>query len=183
MLMDEKQIQKKLIVEGDYEDVIEINDHFYLIDKKDKICVLPYTISAEGLLDKIGISQEWNYLEEEKIYTLINDYLSTDDSTDLVAANRILFEIIGTNIKEAVRWMFLGNLSNKMSSDSPVKIYAVDITDIPIKSQEDVEEEEDRKKFKMLDSSKVIQSNDTLFLAAYLRLFNYFYISSLDKEN
>ena len=180
--MDDKKVEKKLIIEGDFEDVIELDDHYYLVDKKDKICVLPYTISSEGLLDKIGITQEWNYLEEKKVYTLINDYLSTDDSTDLVAANRILFEIIGTNIKEAVRWMFLGAVSNSMSSDSPIKLYAVDITDIPIKTEEDVEEEDERKKFKMMNSSKVIQSNDTLFLAAYLRLFNYFYISSLDKE-
>jgi len=180
--MDNKKIEKKLIIEGDFEDVIELNDHYYLVDKKDRICVLPYTISSEGLLDKIGITKEWNYLEEKKVLTLINDYLNTDDSTDLVAANRILFEIIGTNIKEAIRWMFLGTVSNNTSSDSPIKLYAVDITDIPIKTQEDVEEEDERKKFKMMDSSKVIQSDDILFLAAYLRLFNYFYISSLDKE-
>ena len=178
----DKKVEKKIILEGDFEDVIELDDHYYLVDKKDRICVLPYTISSEGLLDKIGVTSDWNYIEEKKVLTLINDYLNTDDNTDLIAANRILFEIIGTNVTEAVRWMFLGSVTNNMTSDSPIKLYAVDITDIPLKADEDVEEEEERKKFKMMDSSKVIQSDETLFLAAYLRLFNYFYISSLDKE-
>lgn len=180
--MDDKKVEKKLILEGEFEDVIELDDHYYLVDKKDRICVLPYTISVEGLLDKIGLVQDWNFLEEKNVLTLINDYLNTDDLSDLVSANRILFEIIGTNIKEAVRWMYLGTVFSNMTSDSPIKLYAVDITDIKIKSLEEVEEEENRKDFKMLDSSKVIQSDDILFLASYLRLFNYFYISSLDKE-
>jgi len=181
----DKKIEKKLILEGPFEDVIELNDHYYLVDKKDKLCVLPYTISSNGLLDKIGVVLDWNYLEEEKVLTLLNDYVSADDATDLVAANRVLFEIIGTNVEGADNWMYLGNLYSNMSSDSPIKIYAVDISDTEIKADEDVEEEQERKKFKLLDSSKVIQTDDVLFLAAYLRLFNFFYVNSLDqnKEN
>ncbi len=177
----DKNVEKKLLLEGDFEDVIEIDNHYFLIDKKDKICVLPYTISTEGLLDKIGVVQERNFIEEEDIWILMSDYISTDDKTDLVSANRILFEIIGTNIPEAVKWMYLGNVFSTMNSDSPIKLYAVDITDVKIKALEEVEEEIERKKFKMLDSSRVIQSDDVLFLASYLRLFNYFYINSLDK--
>lgn len=179
----DKKIEKKLILEGSFEDVIQLNDHYYLVDKKDKICVLPYTISTNGLLDRIGVIEDWNYIEEERVLTLINDYISADDSTDLVAANRILFEIIGTNVKGADLWMYLGSLYNNMTSDSPIKIYAVDITDVEIKADEDVEEEQERKRFKMLDSSKVIQTDDVLFLAAYLRLFNYFYVNSLNQKD
>ena len=180
--MDNQSVEKKIILEGDFEDVIELKDHYYLVDKKDRICVLPYTISSEGLLDKIGVIKSWNYLEEKETLTLMTDYLNTDDSTDLVCANRILFEIIGSNVDEAVNWMFLGNIHNSIGSESPIKIYAVDISETEIKTMEDVEEEEERKKFKMLDSSKVIQSDDMIFLASYLRLFNYFYINSLEKE-
>lgn len=182
MQMD-KKIEKKLILEGSFEDVIQLNDHYYLVNKKDKICVLPYTISTNGLLDRIGVIEDWNYIEEERVLTLINDYISVDDSTDLVAANRILFEIIGTNVKGADLWMYLGSLYNNMTSDSPIKIYAVDITDVEIKADEDVEEEQERKRFKMLDSSKVIQTDDVLFLASYLRLFNYFYVNSLSQKD
>ena len=37
-------------------------------------------------------------------------------------------------------------------------------------------------KFKMIDSSYVITSDDTLLLAAYLRLFNYFYVNSMQDK-
>lgn len=181
----DKKIEKKTVLRGPFEDVIELNDHYYLVDKKDKICVLPYTISTNGLLDKIGVIQDWNYLEEERVLVLLNDYINEDDKTDLVAANRILFELIGTNVFEADLWMYLGSLYNNMSSDSPIKIYAVDISNVEIKADEDVEEKEERRKFKLLDSNKVIQTDDILFLAAFLRLFNFFYVNSLDqnKEN
>lgn len=178
----EKKIEKKTVLEGDFEDVIQIEDHFYLVSKKDKIAVLPYTISSQGLLDKIGVIEDWNLIEEEKDLTLLNDYISTDDETDLVAANRVLFEIIGTNVKDAMMWMYLGSVYSSMLSDSPIKLYAVDITNTPIKADEEVEEDEERKKFKLLDSSRVIQTDDMLFLAGYLRLFNYFYVNSLQEE-
>lgn len=176
------KLDKKIVLQGIYEDVIELNKHYYLLDKKDKICILPYTISTNGLLDKIGVIQDWNYLEEERVYTLINDYINEDDKTNIVAANRILFEIIGTNIESADLWAYLGSLYNNMSSDSPIKIYAVNISDIEIKADEDVEEKTERKKFKLFDSSKVIQTDDILFLAAFTRLWNFFYVSSLSQD-
>ena len=40
----------------------------------------------------------------------------------------------------------------------------------------------ERKNFKMLDTNRVIQSDDVLFLASYLRLWNFFYINSLQTE-
>lgn len=176
------KIEKKLVLEGDFEDIFEIEDHYYIVNKKDKVCVLPYTISSKGLLDKIGIVEDWNYIEEEEVLTLINDYISEDDNSDLVAANRILYEIIGSNVEEANLWMYLGNIYNNLTSDSPLKLYAVDISDINIKNDEEVEEENERKKFKLFDSTKVLQTDDMLFLAAYLRLFNYFYVNSLNKS-
>jgi len=178
----EKKINKKLVLEGPFEDIIEIEQHYYLVDKKDKICVLPYTIATNGLLDKIGVIKDWNYIEEEKVLTLLNDYVYDDDETDLVAANRILFEVLGVNITDADLWLYLGDLFSNMMSDSAIKIYAVDITNIEIKTEETVEEEEKRKMFNLMDTAKVIQTDDILFLAAYLRLFNYFYVKSLNQK-
>lgn len=176
--------EKQIIMEGDFEDVIQIDNHYYLSYKKDRIAVLPYTIDSRGLLDNIGIMEDWNYVENERVLTLINDYISTDDVTDLVGANRILFEIIGTNIEDALNWMYLGSIYNNMTSDSTIKLYAVDITNVQIKANESVEDGEERKKFKMMATEAVLQTDDMLFLASFLRLLNYFYISSLsDKAN
>jgi len=172
--------RKRLVVQGEYEDVFEIDGHYYLQDKKDKVAVIPYTISSEGLIDKIGVVLDWNYVEEEEILTLLNAYITSDDATDLVAANRILFETTKMNIKSAKDWMYLGAVYSNLTSDSPIKLYAVDISGLRI--QEEAAEDVQKKQFKLMDASSVIRTDEILFLAAYFRLFNLFYIRSLEKK-
>jgi len=175
-----EEVKKKKIIQGEYEDVIEIDGHYYLVDKKDKVAVLPYTISSDGLLEKIGIIEDWNYIEDEEVWTLLNGYISTDDNTDLVAANRIFYEVTKINIKAAKDWMFLGALYSNLTSDSPIKVYAVDVTGLKI--QEEAQQGIKEKKFKLMDASTVIRTDEILFLAAYFRLFNVFYVKSLSKK-
>jgi len=181
MEMNEKKIKKKIVLEGAYEDIIELNDHYYLVSKKQRICVLPYTISSQGLLDRIGVVKDLNILTENYDYTLINGYISEDDNTNLVAANRLLYEIIGSNIKDADLWMYLGTISSYLTSDSEIRLYCVNISEVPIKESKSVKDEEEAKRFQMLDCSKVVTSNDMIFLSGYLRLFNFFYVNSLSK--
>ena len=52
-------------------------------------------------------------------------------------ANRILFEIIGTNVTDAMLWMYLGTVSSTLLSDSPIKLYACDITNVEIRENEE----------------------------------------------
>jgi len=179
--MMDQNIEKKVIVEGKFEDVIEIKEHYYLISKKHQVTVLPYTIDTKGLLDKVGVVKDYNYVFEEYDYTLINDYINQDDGTNLVAANRILYETIGLNITNADDWMYLGGLYNNLTSDSAIDLYCVDLTGKGVVETEEIQQNKNKVQFKMIDSSYVITSDDTLLLAAYLRLFNYFYVNALDK--
>jgi hypothetical protein len=73
--------------------------------------------------------------------------------------------------------MYLGSLFNSLSSDSPIKVYAVNVTDITI--EENVLDIETRRNFKFLDSAKVTQTDDILFLGSFNRLFNFFYTNSI----
>ena len=173
---------KKIVLEGKWENVVNIDEHYYIVSKKNRIAVLPYTISSAGLLSDIGVVYDHNYVENKDYFTLINGYISTDDGTDLVCANRLLFEVIGTNVTSGLKWNFLGSIYSSLSSDSPIKIYAVDITDVQVKEEESVEDKSERKKFTLKSSSNVLQTDDVLFLASYLRLFNLFYVSSLSKK-
>lgn len=168
--------EKKVVLSNDFQEVIEWNDHYYIKSKFDRACVLPYTIS-DGLLDKIGVVELWNEEEKETTLTLLTDYFSKDDETNLVGANRILYSITGVNITDASRWMYLGSLFNSLSSDSPIKVYAVNVTDITI--EENVLDIETRRNFKFLDSAKVTQTDDILFLGSFNRLFNFFYTNSI----
>jgi hypothetical protein len=168
--------QKKVVLSNDYQEIIEWNDHYYIRSKKDRVCVLPYTIN-DGLLDMIGVVEIWNDEERETSLTLMTDYLNKDDETNLVGANRIFYSITGVNITDASRWMYLGSLFNSMTSDSPLKIYGVNVSDIEI--EENVLNIETRKNFKFIDSARVTQTDDILFLGAFNRLFNFFYTNSI----
>jgi hypothetical protein len=170
-------ILAKVVLEGEFEKIIEKDGHYLIESKKDRICVLPYTISDNGLLDKIGVVKQWNTEEEKATYTLLYDYLNVDDETNLTGANRVLFQILGVNFDSAENWMFLGSLFNTTTSESPIKIYAVDITVLGI-DKINISTTEN-KQFKLIDSSSVLQTDDVLFLASFSRLFNYFYIKSL----
>ena len=182
MPLDNENVERKIVKEGRFEDVIEIDDHYYLVSKKHQVCVLPYTIDTKGLLDKIGVVKDYNYIFEDYDFTLISGYINQDDGTDLVAANRILYEVIGTNITDADNWMYLGSLYNSLTSDSGINLYAVDVTNTHILETEEVTENQNDAKFSFLDSSRVISTDDTLFLASFLRLFNYFYVQSLTQK-
>ena len=174
--MDPK-LEHKTVLQGHYEDVVEIKGHYFLVSKKNRVVVLPYTISSDGLLDKVGVVKDYNHIFEEYDYTLVNGYVTTDDGTNLVAANRVLYETTRLNVAQADDWMYLGNLYNTLTSDSGVDLYCVNVSDKKISKPE--EPEKGRASFKMVDSSNIITSDDTLLLSAYLRLFNFFYVKSL----
>jgi len=176
-----KKLEKKIVLTGPYEDVISLDHHFYLKHKLNRICVLPYTISSDGLLDKIGVIKQIDLLEEKENYILINNFNNQDDPTNLVAANRLIYEIIGSNIKNADNWMYLGKINNT-SISSDIIIYAVNISNIDINDDPEVNETKQEKKFQLIDSNKVVTSDDALFLSAYLRLFHFFFVQSLIKK-
>lgn len=180
-MMENPNLERKIVLEGKFEDIISIDEHYYLVSKKHRVAVLPYTIDTRGLLDKVGVVKDYNYILENYDYTLISGYISQDDGTNLVAANRILFEIIETNFTNADDWMYLGSLYNTLTSDSPVNLYCVDLTSKKIEEIEETITNMNKAKFKMIDSQYIVSSDDTLLLASYLRLFEYFYINSLSN--
>jgi hypothetical protein len=163
--------KEKVVLTSPFEDVVEKDKHLYIVHKLDTICVIPYTIASNGILDKVGV------VKEDKIYKLLTGYVSADDATDLVAANRILFEVIQSNVKSADEWMYLGKLENIAGGN--ITLYAVNIGDVTVKLSPESEDKEQASKFEMIRSNEVVSSDDALFLAAYLRLFNYFYVNSL----
>ena len=167
-------MKDKIIIENELEKVIEQNDHYFVVNKKEIICILPYTID-KGLLTNIGVISKYNDDTEEETKTLIMGYLNKDDYTNIAGANRLIYDTIFLNITDAERWMYLGELSLSQFAKSSFKIYAVDVTDLEIKNN-------DSSKFELLELPKVTQSNDILFLSSYIRLFNFFYIKSLKHK-
>lgn len=170
--------EKTPVAENELQTVKTKNERFVIENKKDIICVLPYTLDEGGLLDTIGILEVKEPDEKISINTILKGLLSSDDGTNLVGANRILYEVTGMNFDDASRWMYLGRLFVSLYSDSPLYLYAVDVSNI--KMEENVENEEKRKLFKFINASEVAQSDDMIFLSSFLRLFNFFYTKAMD---
>lgn len=170
-------MEQKIVNSGQFEDVLEINDHYYIISKKDRIGVIPYTISTNGIIDKIGIVNDFNILKRKTEYTILYDYVNTDDISDLNGANRILKMYTNVNIKDASKWMYLGNLFYSIATDSPIKLYCVDISNIDFNNIKI----NNKKDFQLIDVENIIASEDAILIAGYTRIFNMFYVQTINQ--
>jgi len=173
-------IKTKLLQSNKLEDVVEYNERLYVVSKKQRICVLPYTLD-KGMLDKIGVLKYSNALSSNLEYSTINGFVNSDDETDLVSANRILFEHINTNASNANIWMYLGKIKTNIIEDLGISLYCVNITDIKALDFLKFNKNNKEFQFKMVNSNDIIATDDCILLSSYLRLFQFFYINSLNK--
>lgn len=162
----------KKINEGIWEDILEYNDHYYIISKYTNVCILPYIIE-NGILSKIGVVNDINILRNVEMPTLFTGTKNSDDESDLFCANRLLFENTNINITAAEKWMFLGDLYSNKLSDSSIKLYCVDVSD---NTDEFIK---NKTPFYFIDVEQSTSSDDMLLLSGYLRLFNLFFKSKI----
>ena len=167
-------MSNNIIYENEYEKVIEEDNHLYVINKKELIGIVPYTIE-NGVLTSIGLKTIVNKEEEEFNNTLLIDYVTSDDINYLNAASRILDEKIDINIKKGEEWIYLGDIVYNHFSKSNIHIYGVDITHYLNELKSD--------NFQLISINNITQNNDILFLSIFTRLFNYFYVKSLIKKD
>lgn len=170
------------VLSNDLECVINKNDRYYVISKKQRICVIPYVLS-NGMLDKIGVLKHSVTTSTNLEYTLMDGYVSSDDDVNLVAANRILFEFTGSNSPNANAWMYLGKLKNNVAEDLGTLLYSVNISDLAKSDSLKLNKLSKEVEFNLVDSNAIISTDESILLAAYLRLFQFFYINSLKTNN
>jgi hypothetical protein len=132
------------------------------------------------MLNKIGVLKYISTLSSNLEYSLINGIINIDDETDLVAANRLMFELTNTNITNANAWMYLGKIRNNLIDDLGISLYCVNITNLNISSPTKLDKATKETQFKLINSNDIIATDDSLLLASYLRLFQFFYINSLN---
>jgi len=175
-----KIIQSKLLYSNDIEDVIDYNGRFYIVNKKQNIYVIPYTLD-KGMLDKIGIINSTNLIYSNLEYSLINGIINIDDETDLVTANRLLFDLTNVNVSNANNWMYLGKIKTSLIDNIGSSLYCVNITNLNLSIPTKLDKANKEIQFKLVNSNDIIATDNCLLLASYLRLFQFFYINSLNK--
>jgi 8-oxo-dGTP pyrophosphatase MutT (NUDIX family) len=172
--------------------VLHDNDDFSVIEldgivgtkmKYTSVAIMPYTVDEHGMVDKIGLLKEFNpFREDDYCHTLITGTIEYDDDALLFTASRELKEEGGFTVPETetARWIFLGTFFPYKDSDRQVPAFAVDVTGL---SQEepttDGSEKEKKSSLEFLPTNQIMITDETLALAAFLRLFNFFYAKTM----
>ena len=169
---------------GKYFDVIEKEHSIGIHKKAVKVGVLPYTID-DGVLTSVGVLTEYNEFRKE-LYTdtIITGTVDADDKDLIDAAIREFYEEGGIKLEDREGYIFLGSLRTAKNSDEMIHVFAVDVSDIKQaeKPEGDGSVKEKKSTFEMKNIGEAILTDESLFLASYLRLFDYFYHSNMKNK-
>lgn len=168
-----------ILYESKYFNVVERQNKVGLLFKKVTIGVLPYTID-NNILSSVGVLNELNYFREgDYCKTLITGTADADDPTLLHTAIRELHEESGIECLDVDKWIFLGSFRLSKSSTEYCHVFGVNVTDLEINEPKgDGSEQEKKSKFELTAINDAILTDEAIFLAAYLRLFDFFYQQS-----
>jgi len=178
MVLENKETTK-ILFETKRFNVVETIDKVGIEFKKLTVGVLPYTIDNE-ILSSVGVLNEYNSFREDNYSkTIITGTVDPEDSTLLQTAIRELHEEGGIKCKDVDRWIFLGSLRLSKSSNEYCHVFAADVTGLEIsKAKGDGSIQEEKSKFELTTINDAILTDESLFLASYLRLFDFFYQKS-----
>ncbi len=173
----------KTLSEHKYFDVVDVNGHVGLKMKSMSVAVMPYTVDEAGMISKVGLLREFNeFREGDFSHTLITGTIDYEDDSLLFTAKRELLEEGGFDQTDSIKWVYLGSFFPYKDSDRQVPTFAVDVTGLPQGApQPDGSKKEELSKLEMISASEIMITEEALPLAAYLRLFNYFYQTAMNN--
>jgi 8-oxo-dGTP pyrophosphatase MutT (NUDIX family) len=172
----------KVLFETPFFDFVNTGDKHGLLIKRNSVAVLPYTVDANGIVEKIGILHEWNTLREGNYAnTLITGSIDDSDEDAYATAVRELFEEGGFDMRgeSSDKWVFLGTFHDSKDSNREIPTFAVDVTGVEQGSPStDGSSQESKSTLKMTDVNEAVLTNELLVLGSFLRLFNIMYRKS-----
>ena len=175
-------MMEKILYDTEKFDVVTIEDSD---DKKvgikykdTHVLILPYILSANQQINKLGVLDEPNLFREDgHAYTVISGTIE-DDESNLEGAKRELNEESGYNVPDSSKWTYLGELTASKMVDSYYPCFVVDVTDITqTKKKTDGSKNEKATKFVRLDVYDFLKLEDSLLLAIFLK----FYVKKFSK--
>lgn len=175
----------KQIFDTPYFSLVEMDSRYGIHMKTVSVAILPYTVDANGIVEQLGILEEWNELRVGNYaHTLITGTVENKDADVYETAVRELLEEAGIDMStQDQSWLYLGNFYDSKDTDKCMPTFAVDVTGAKIQpAATDGSPKENASSFSMLDVNEVLTtSSETLPLAAFLRLFNIMYRQSFQK--
>ena len=177
--------QPKVIHTDKYFDLVDVDGHVGIRSKHMTVGVLPYTTDDNGMIEKIGILNEYNTFREGNYCdTIITGTVEYEDDSLLFTAIRELKEEGGINMEgdNTEKWIFLGSVYTSKDSDKIIPLFAVNVTGKDInKPQGDGSKKEKLSEFSLVPVGDGLVSEESLLLSAFLRLFNFMYAKSMNN--
>lgn len=167
-------------------DVVEVMGQVGFKAKSMSIAIMPFTTDENSIVDKIGFLKEFNpFRDGNYANTLITGTVENEDEDLIQTAIRELKEEGGIDCPQDQqgRIIYLGNFYPYKDSDRMVPTFAIDVTGLTMGEPEgDGSKKEELSTFYMGPVTDAMSTDELLPLAAFLRLFNFFYQKTLPSD-
>ncbi|MFM2010304.1 MAG: hypothetical protein RLZZ479_695 [Bacteroidota bacterium] len=167
-------------------DVIDIEGQIGLKAKTMSIAVMPFTVDEHNIVDKIGFLKEYNpFRESGYANTLITGTVETEDEDLVQTVIRELKEEGGIECPQDQigRIIYLGNFYPYKDSDRMIPTFAIDVSGLTLgEATGDGSKKEEMSTFHLAPANEGLSTDELLPLAAFLRLFNFFYQKSIPTD-
>ncbi len=175
-------MDKELLYSTKKFDVVKRDGKAGIEIKKVTVGVLPYVIS-DGILSSVGVLHEYNSFRKGNFCdTVITGTLDPDDTDLLSCAIRELEEEGGFIQNDVDKWIFLGTFKLSKVSTEEISVFGVDVSGLEQgNAKGDGSKKESLSSLRMTQINDAILTDESIFLAAYLRLFDFFYQSNNNK--
>jgi 8-oxo-dGTP pyrophosphatase MutT (NUDIX family) len=172
-------MSNKVFYENEWYSVVRRNTRTGIEHKFMSVAVLPFKTDESGMLNELGLLHEYNpFREDDYTMTLITGTVEGGDADLIDTVVRELKEEAGFTVdrEDTKRFHYLGSLYMSKDDDKLLPVFAVKVNDI---QQEeaigDGSEKEEKSELKMVDVKTITESQESLALAAFFKLFQLFY--------
>ena len=171
--------KNQVFYENDWYSIVRRQSRTGIEHKFMSIAVLPFKTDSSGMLDQLGLLNEFNpFREDDYTLTLITGTVEGRDADLIDTVIRELKEEGGFVVsrEDISRFHYLGSLYLSKDDDKLLPVFAVKVNDIEQgEAIGDGSEKEEKSELKMVDVKTITESQESLALAAFFKLFQLFY--------
>lgn len=169
----------KVLYETDWYSLVTRDTRTGIVHKYMSVAVLPFTTDESGMIDKIGLLNEYNpFREDDFSMTLITGTVEGSDNDLLDTVSRELLEEGGFTLsrENTDKFHYLGSLYLSKDDDKLYPTFAVKVNGLEkTDAIGDGSAKEEKSTLKMVDVQDITLTQESLALAAFFKLFQLFY--------
>lgn len=167
----------KVLYENEWVSLVDRETRTGLVQKFMGVGVLPFTTDDSGMINTIGLLDEHNpFREDHHSMTLITGTVEGSDADLIDTVIRETKEEGGFTVDRDSTYYYLGSFYMSKDDDKVLPVFAVKVNGLTQgEAAGDGSESEERSELKMVSIEKITETQESLALAAFFKLFQLFY--------